>query len=878
MKRKVGFFLLILLLVIPSVILAEKRSKTWEESVLGKMYDGLRIEYIIKEMNRVQVTPSFVAGYPRLQDKTKYGEIGIEISTNIPATVYYMLSANDTDGVPAPLAVNNRLVQTETARKAVKCNISGEIGEVYTIFLVAQTPDGRRSNVVKLENVTPCPYPEGDGSVSSPYAIHTADQLDFVRYFPNKAFILKNDIRLSGEWEPISEFYGKFDGNGHRIEGLYIDTDKKYAGLFGKIVKGEVKNLSVEGTVRAKSNVGIFAGELLDAKVTSCVAEGTVEALSGNAGGFFGESAGRITNCLSSVYIVEADSFAGGICGQNYGIIENSISAVHTVMANMYAGGVASVNQSGGRIERCVAVNINVYDVIMDNCGRITANKQDGECNGNYAYADMRTNAQSGVYEHLGNNGADIGWEEIISRDALCEIVGLDPTLWEGGSKSEEYLIPHPSGATAPRLTKGVCEYAPLRISRATELLQVIENTDMHYLLVSDIVFTPNLTWTPAGDTLSEEEGFSGTFDGNGHTIYGLNIKRSENGLCGMFGMISGGSVRDLTLSDITLTGGDVIGAVSAISYGDIIGCRVENMTVKTEEAGAYIGGICGYNYKNVLDCHTEGNINSDVKNVVVGGICAHNEGFVYIASFSGNITTIREMGICESVAGGICGYNAGGMIYNATAKANFSQKAGIVYTGGVCAIQNGGEIYMCSADGFINSNSIDGTSVSYVGGVCALASGGILMHTYSTADIIQYAPRSYAGGICAYNEGAVVQNGYSTSSVLQEMPSNAQTGTAYAGGVCGYNDGGILASLVALNKKIYSFGTTGRICATGNGDSIYDNYTIPYPITQEGETTFGGEVIAEASYDFFTKPIAEGGKLGWAKEVWQDGGKYPVF
>ncbi len=835
---------------------------------------------ILRSKRTEPTSLGFVLGYPKLQDKGTYANMGVEISTNIPASVYYMLADGDESATPAPIAVNKLLVQTDKANTPKSADISGEIGKTYTLFLVAVAPDGRRSNVVRLENITPCPYTKGDGSISAPYSISSAYELDMMRYFPDKAFRLDADIALSGQWEPIEEFYGNFDGNGHRIEGLYVDTDKRYAGLFAKILKGEVKNLTVGGEVLAKANAGILAGELLDAKADSCVVYGRVKTASGNAGGLFGESAGRITNCLSAVYLVEADSFAGGISGQNYGIIESSVSATHTVMANMYAGGIAAVNTLGGRIERCVSANINVYDMIIDNCGRITANRKDGILKDNYAYEGMLTSSESGVNELGNNNGADISWEAIISKEALIQALGCDEARWEGGSKKEEYLIPHPTGALAPKLTKGVCEYAPLRISRASELLQMISNPDRHYMLVCDLTFTQNLSWTPVADTLSPDEGFSGTLDGNGHTIYGLDIKRSQNGLCGLIGMLSGGTVRDLTLSDITLTGGDIIGAVASISYGNIINCRVENMTIRPEEADAYIGGICGYNYQNVINCHAKGDITSRVKNVVAGGICAHNEGFIYGVSFSGDITTLAEQEFSESVTGGICGYNANGMIYNADATARLSLRAGTIYAGGCVAIQNGGEIYMCATDGFINASSEKNTAVSYAGGVCGLASGGILMHNYSRSDIIQYTPRSFAGGICGYNEGAVVQNAYSRSALIQEKPHIAKVELGFAGGICGYNDGGVIASTVALNREISSYGTTARVCASGTGDSIYDNFTIPYKITFEGEGTFAGELIDQGMlcYEFFTLPIAEGGRLGWSENVWQDGGAYPVF
>ncbi len=865
-----------------SYALKEKVIVGYDDNTLRPKGNLTRAEaacLILRSQKIEKTALGFVIGYPKIDEKGAYAKIRIEVRTNMPCTVYYVLNDSEMTGIPAGVAVNNFLTQT-SANTTVECEIDGEIGQMYNLSLMAVAPDGRRSNIVQIEKVMPCPYTDGDGTKENPYAISNAKQLDYVRYFSDKAFVLQNNIKLSGEWEPISEFYGYFDGNGYKIEGLYVNTDERYAGLFGKIVKGEIKNLSVDGNVTARANAGIFAGELLDAKVTSCVASGRVTALTNNAGGFFGESAGRIENSLSSVYIVEANSFAGGLVGQNYGIIKDSLSAAHTVTANIYAGGIASVNLSGGRIENSVAANIYVYDMMLNNCGRVAANRDGSTAKGNYAYSDMRTNSEDAVNEHDNNNGADIAWEELINRDRLCKKLGWNTELWAGGSKAEQYLIPYPSAAKQPQLAAGVCEYSPVRISRAAELYAMVNNPDMHYLLTCDITFESYHEWTPIGDTLSQDEGFSGTFDGDGHTIYGLTVARSENGLCGLFGMISGGEVRNLKLADVNLVGGNIIASIAAVNNGNIKNCTIEGLGAKAVEADAYIGGVCGYNYATVQNCIVTGDIMSDTRNVVIGGIVAHNEGFVDNVSFQGSITTTRNSGISESVAGGVCGYNAGGMIYNAYAKPRMNQKAAVVYAGGVCAIQNGGELYKCSSSGGINCNSYDSTAVSYAGSICGLASGGIMMHAYSTCDITQYTPRCYAGGLCGFNEGAVIQNGYSQSNLYQNTPSIAEKKISYAGGICGYNEGGIIASTVAVNKTISSDGVTGRICAAGTEDSIYGNFATKMSTSSNGEGAFGGEEVLEKDldYEFFTKPIAEGGRLGWSQDIWVDSGSLPLF
>lgn len=828
---------------------------------------------IISCARRLETTkPGFVMGYPRLEKKGNYGNIRLEVCTNMPCSIYYTLHNANAIGTPSESNINKLLTTTSVANRQQIADVSADVGRAYTLYLMAVTPDGRRSNVVRLENVSPLPYKEGDGTVENPYVINNAGQLSAIRYFMDKAFVLKNDISLAGEWTPIENFYGSLDGAGYKIDGLLVNTDDSYAGLFKRITRGRIKNLTVDGQVTARANAGIIAGEFLDAKISNCTVSGRVGAVTNNAGGFFGESAGVIENCLSGVYIVESGSFAGGITGQNYGIIRNSISAAYTVVADIYAGGVASINV-GGRIENSVAACIHVYDMMLGNCGRIATNKKDSILTGNYAYSRMITTSESGINLSDSANGADISWEEIINRETLCNILGWDKINWTGGGRSEAYLLPRPTNTKSPRFLSGTTEYVPVRISSAAEFLSMVNNPDMHFLLVDNIYFGNNIKWRVAADTTSEEEGFTGSLDGGGKTIYNLTVSAGETGNCGLFGMIYTGTVRNLNLSNPRYLGGKTIGSIAAVSYGTIENCSVNGFGINADGDGVYAGGIVGYNYGTLRSADSSGNIESGAKNTVVGGIAAHNEGFIDDTAYSGSITTSKIGGVSESVAGGICGYNSDGMIYNSYSSANIKQQATTIYQGGICAIGNDGEIYKCSSMGnLIAEQPGIAIAVAYSGGMSGLSAGGIVMNSFSTCDIKQYTLKSYAGGICGYNESAIIQNVYSAGSVLQtndaeirkQMPS-------YAGGICGYNENGTISSSVAVNPSVKSYGPVARICAGGTADNMHGNYAVRMDISDNGGEGFGGETISETRLDagFFTKPLFEGGQLGWPGEIW---------
>ena len=95
--------------------------------------------------------------------------------------------------------------------------------------------------------------------------ILTAAELDAVRRNLSGSFRLRADIDLSGfaNWQPINNFTGSFDGNGHTISGLRINrATTSSIGLFGSINNANIRNLTVElgGDIFGLSRVGVIAG------------------------------------------------------------------------------------------------------------------------------------------------------------------------------------------------------------------------------------------------------------------------------------------------------------------------------------------------------------------------------------------------------------------------------------------------------------------------------------------------------------------------------------------------------------------------------------------------------------------------------------------
>ena len=92
-------------------------------------------------------------------------------------------------------------------------------------------------------------------------------------------------------------FAGVFDGNGHVISGISVDTPDKAAGLFAKL-DGIVKNLRIENSDFHGAFCGAIAAENYEGAVLNCYVDVVVNGdIAGNAVGLNYD--GTIVNCVS---------------------------------------------------------------------------------------------------------------------------------------------------------------------------------------------------------------------------------------------------------------------------------------------------------------------------------------------------------------------------------------------------------------------------------------------------------------------------------------------------------------------------------------------------------------------------------------------------
>ena len=177
----------------------------------------------------------------------------------------------------------------------------------------------------------------------------------------------------------------------------------------------------------------------------------------------------------------------------------------------------------------------------------------------------------------------------------------------------------------------------------------------------------PFIEWTPIGNQMP----YSGTFDGQGHTVSGLYLDNTGTSYVGLFG-INCGTIQNVGVVDSYFNGEDYVGGVCGMNLHDgtegIMSVTISNCyNTGAVNGRRYVGGVCGYNKirtgddgKQVLitDCYNTGKVSGYIG---VGGVCGKNYPMVDDGYSSTSIMNCYNTGAVSGdyYVGGVCGDNS---------------------------------------------------------------------------------------------------------------------------------------------------------------------------------------------------------------------------
>lgn len=259
--------------------------------------------------------------------------------------------------------------------------------------------------------------------------------------------------------------------------------------------------------------------------------------------------------------------------------------------------------------------------------------------------------------------------------------VDTENTVPAGNEETQEQQEPA-AETPAPQMTSSGGAAPMLAAAGAVQDIGTAEafaamEPDGNYQLTEDITVT-----APYGNDITGFTGFTGTFDGNGHTVT-LDITAST-AYVGLFSKLAGGAVvrNVITAGSVTATGKNNVGGIAGVADTElgaitISNCKNEAAIKGNKVVGGILGGCTEDDYALTISaCANEGNI-SGTRNI--GGICGtlENAHFIKNCYNSGAVTGSTIGGILGRGARGYSSttdtpilencYNVGNIVYSGT-------------------------------------------------------------------------------------------------------------------------------------------------------------------------------------------------------------------
>ena len=440
-------------------------------------------------------------------------------------------------------------------------------------------------------------------------------------------------------------------------------------------------------------------------------------------------------------------------------------------------------------------------------------------------------------------------------------------------------------------------------LQRVAEKLTDRDALSYNYVLKNDIDASGLVdaqgksTYNTIGGGATE---FTGTFDGDGHTIVGL---QANGGLFGKLG--TGAVVKNVNISSSVFTGkntGDSVGAVAAENNGGKIS-NISGYGNTIKGSDGYIGGLVGKNYGGISNSDDQSTVIAGA-GTVAGGIAGVNGGTFDWETFEAKVGYIDNVqsnsavttdgmtaGQYASNLGGIVGINErhefiSGLgaaldtdIDNVSAHGVTGKSGSTKISGGIVGTNNG------KLTNVYNESIIHGSEA--IGGIAGSNAmldpedwsekQATLENIANAVEIIGDAGSQNVGGLVGMQDHATTNQGRNTGAItgctnvggmvgyntedsylnnLENSPQATITGITNVGGIAGFNEGEISADdqMNLVNSgEIYGWHNVGGIAGKNSGriDNVNSNINL-YVIDEETRNALKGTTVITPNAQFF--------------------------
>ena len=315
--------------------------------------------------------------------------------------------------------------------------------------------------------------------------------------------------------------------------------------------------------------------------------------------------------------------------------------------------------------------------------------------------------------------------------------------------------------------------------------------------------------WKPIGGAIIDNKGaincnnntcFNAIFEGNGHIITGLALRRKGRSI-GMFkGIGANANIRNIGL--------------------------VDNLTDCTRMDPSFAGGLVGLSFGSITAGSATGAVNGDVNGADhIGGLVGQQAA----GSITGSYATGAVNG--GGNIGGLVGRQVSGSITGSYATSTVNGGSGNDRVGGLVGVQIAGSNII---DSYAIGSVAGGDGNDHVGGLLGDGYGSSMIGTYATGSVDGGDGNDEVGGLGHQNYGSIFASygfGVTTNGeIISNNGSFYPTNVISAEGLTSVNAG----MLRDADCDWWDFGTDSQIPALkyfdydGSGDKYYCDNVIP--------------------------------------------------
>ena len=423
-------------------------------------------------------------------------------------------------------------------------------------------------------------------------------------------------------------------------------------------------------------------------------------------------------------------------------------------------------------------------------------------------------------------------------------------------------------------------------LQRVAENLNDRDALSYNYILKNDIDASGLVdaqgksTYNTIGGGATE---FTGTFDGDGHTIVGL---QANGGLFGKLG--TGAVVKNINIASSVFTGkntNDSVGAVAAENNGGTIS-NISGYGNTVKGSGGYIGGLVGKNYGGISNSNDHSTVIAG-EGTVAGGIAGVNGTNAGIGGTIDNVQSNSAV-TTDGLSAGQFASNLGGIVgknelllntynINNVSAHGITGKTGNTQTSGGIVGTNEGRISNAYNESIIHGSENIGGVAGKNGTQTSKSEQTELNDVANAVEIIGDAGSQNVGGLVGMQDHATTNQGRNTGAItgctnvggmvgynkadsylknLENSPQATITGITYVGGIAGVNEGEISADnqLNLVNSgKIYGWENVGGIAGKNSGkiDNVNSNINL-YVIDEATRNALKGSTLIADNAQFF--------------------------